>query len=159
MCLVVFSNSANIHLCILGTISVLYLITLVTVKAVHLGFHLHFHWFDTSQFYVPGKSQQVLMLLYCPFQRWIIWLRCKICCWFSGILSLSFCISYCNWWAHLFMWVSWKVWLLCFWFLFTWHSTISSCNCDCSDVPLCSFRVQTSLPAANRCPHPGLLYS
>lgn len=37
----------------LGTISVVYLIALVTVKAVRLGFHLEFHWFDTSQFYVP----------------------------------------------------------------------------------------------------------
>ncbi|XP_035524070.1 sodium-coupled neutral amino acid transporter 9-like isoform X2 [Morone saxatilis] len=39
----------------LGTISVVYLIALVTVKAVHLGFHLEFHWFDTTQVYVPGK--------------------------------------------------------------------------------------------------------
>lgn len=37
----------------LGTISVVYLIVLVTVKAVRLGFHLEFHWFDTTQFYVP----------------------------------------------------------------------------------------------------------
>ncbi|CAK6975721.1 sodium-coupled neutral amino acid transporter 9 [Scomber scombrus] len=37
----------------LGTISVVYLIVLVTIKAVHLGFHLEFHWFDTTQFYVP----------------------------------------------------------------------------------------------------------
>ncbi|TWW66834.1 Sodium-coupled neutral amino acid transporter 9 [Takifugu flavidus] len=37
----------------LGTLSVIYLIALVTVKAVHLGFHLDFHWFDRSQFYVP----------------------------------------------------------------------------------------------------------
>ncbi|KAM7369450.1 hypothetical protein PAMP_013717 [Pampus punctatissimus] len=37
----------------LGTISVVYLIILVTVKAVRLGFHLEFHWFDTTQFYVP----------------------------------------------------------------------------------------------------------
>ena len=32
-----------------------YLIALVTVKAVRLGFHLEFHWFDTTEFYVPGK--------------------------------------------------------------------------------------------------------
>uniref|UniRef100_A0A671TPK1 Neutral amino acid transporter 9 n=1 Tax=Sparus aurata TaxID=8175 RepID=A0A671TPK1_SPAAU len=38
---------------IYSTISVVYLITLVTIKAVHLGFHLEFHWFDTTQFYVP----------------------------------------------------------------------------------------------------------
>uniref|UniRef100_A0A3Q4A9Q7 Neutral amino acid transporter 9 n=1 Tax=Mola mola TaxID=94237 RepID=A0A3Q4A9Q7_MOLML len=37
----------------LGTVSVVYLLTLVTVKAVRLGFHLDFHWIDTSQFYVP----------------------------------------------------------------------------------------------------------
>ncbi|CAI5667679.1 neutral amino acid transporter 9 isoform X1 [Oreochromis niloticus] len=37
----------------LGTISVVYLIVLVTVKAVRLGFHLEFHWFDKTEFYVP----------------------------------------------------------------------------------------------------------
>ncbi|KAK2818764.1 hypothetical protein Q5P01_024325 [Channa striata] len=37
----------------LGTISVVYLIAMVTYKAVRLGFHLEFHWFDTTQFYVP----------------------------------------------------------------------------------------------------------
>ncbi|XP_023142078.2 neutral amino acid transporter 9 isoform X1 [Amphiprion ocellaris] len=37
----------------LGTISVVYLIVLVTFKAVRLGFHLEFHWFDSTQFYVP----------------------------------------------------------------------------------------------------------
>ncbi|XP_029025631.1 neutral amino acid transporter 9 [Betta splendens] len=37
----------------LGTISVLYLIVMVTIKAVRLGFHLEFHWFVTVQFYVP----------------------------------------------------------------------------------------------------------
>lgn len=37
----------------LGTISVIYLITLVTIKAVRLGFHLEFHWFDSTQFFVP----------------------------------------------------------------------------------------------------------
>ncbi|KAM3600090.1 uncharacterized protein V6R79_017248 [Siganus canaliculatus] len=37
----------------LGTISVIYLIALVTIKAARLGFHLDFHWFDASQFYVP----------------------------------------------------------------------------------------------------------
>ncbi|XP_038589228.1 sodium-coupled neutral amino acid transporter 9 isoform X1 [Micropterus salmoides] len=36
----------------LGTISVVYLIALVTFKAVRLGFHLEFHWFDKTQFYV-----------------------------------------------------------------------------------------------------------
>uniref|UniRef100_A0A3P9K530 Neutral amino acid transporter 9 n=1 Tax=Oryzias latipes TaxID=8090 RepID=A0A3P9K530_ORYLA len=37
----------------LGTISVVYLIVLVTIKAVRLGFHLEFHWFDPTHFYVP----------------------------------------------------------------------------------------------------------
>uniref|UniRef100_A0A3Q1HY06 Neutral amino acid transporter 9 n=1 Tax=Anabas testudineus TaxID=64144 RepID=A0A3Q1HY06_ANATE len=37
----------------LGTISVVYLIVLVTIKAVRLGFHLEFHWFNGTQFYVP----------------------------------------------------------------------------------------------------------
>ncbi|XP_054916545.1 neutral amino acid transporter 9 [Poeciliopsis prolifica] len=36
-----------------GTISVIYLIVLVTIKASRLGFHLEFHWFGPSQFYVP----------------------------------------------------------------------------------------------------------
>uniref|UniRef100_A0A3Q2NQM5 Neutral amino acid transporter 9 n=1 Tax=Fundulus heteroclitus TaxID=8078 RepID=A0A3Q2NQM5_FUNHE len=36
-----------------GTISVIYLIVLVTIKAARLGFHLEFHWFEPSQFYVP----------------------------------------------------------------------------------------------------------
>lgn len=39
-----------------GTLSVIYLIVLVTVKAVRLGFHLDFHWFQESQFYVPGEA-------------------------------------------------------------------------------------------------------
>lgn len=42
-----------------GTLSVIYLIILVTVKAVHLGFHLDFHWFQASQFYVPGEAFSV----------------------------------------------------------------------------------------------------
>ncbi|XP_058472708.1 neutral amino acid transporter 9 [Solea solea] len=37
----------------LGTISVMYLIALVTIKSVRLGFHLEFHWFETTGFYVP----------------------------------------------------------------------------------------------------------
>uniref|UniRef100_W5MY75 Neutral amino acid transporter 9 n=1 Tax=Lepisosteus oculatus TaxID=7918 RepID=W5MY75_LEPOC len=37
----------------LGTISVIYLIILVTLKAAHLGFHLEFHWSDSTQFFVP----------------------------------------------------------------------------------------------------------
>ncbi|XP_045141175.1 sodium-coupled neutral amino acid transporter 9 [Echinops telfairi] len=38
---------------ILGTVSVLYLIFLVTLKAVRLGFHLEFHWFTPTEFFVP----------------------------------------------------------------------------------------------------------
>ncbi|CAB1424695.1 unnamed protein product [Pleuronectes platessa] len=37
----------------LGTISVVYLIVLVTIKTSRIGFHLNFHWFDPSEFYVP----------------------------------------------------------------------------------------------------------
>ncbi|XP_053722976.1 sodium-coupled neutral amino acid transporter 9 [Synchiropus splendidus] len=37
----------------LGTISVVYLIVLVTTKAVRLGINLEFHWFDSTDFYVP----------------------------------------------------------------------------------------------------------
>ncbi|KAK1884099.1 Sodium-coupled neutral amino acid transporter 9 [Dissostichus eleginoides] len=37
----------------LGTISVVYLISLVTIKAVRQGFHLQFHWFDYTEFYLP----------------------------------------------------------------------------------------------------------
>ncbi|KTG36185.1 hypothetical protein cypCar_00028327 [Cyprinus carpio] len=36
-----------------GTLSVVYLIFLVTYKAIRLGFHLDFHWFDSSVFFVP----------------------------------------------------------------------------------------------------------
>lgn len=48
----------------LGTISVVYLIVLVTIKAAHLGFHLEFHWFDSTEFYVPGKLRYLLILTY-----------------------------------------------------------------------------------------------
>ncbi|XP_062410580.1 neutral amino acid transporter 9 [Sardina pilchardus] len=37
----------------LGTISVVYLIGLVTLKAIRLGFHLEFHWFEPSKGFVP----------------------------------------------------------------------------------------------------------
>lgn len=37
----------------LGTISVIYLIFLVTLKAWRLGFHLEFHWFEPSKAFVP----------------------------------------------------------------------------------------------------------
>ncbi|KAF6127246.1 solute carrier family 38 member 9 [Phyllostomus discolor] len=38
---------------VLGTVSVLYLVFLVTLKAAHLGFHLEFHWFTPTEFFVP----------------------------------------------------------------------------------------------------------
>uniref|UniRef100_A0A673XNX9 Neutral amino acid transporter 9 n=1 Tax=Salmo trutta TaxID=8032 RepID=A0A673XNX9_SALTR len=38
---------------IYSTISVVYLIILVTLKAIRLGFHLEFHWLESTQFYVP----------------------------------------------------------------------------------------------------------
>uniref|UniRef100_A0A4W4H2Y0 Neutral amino acid transporter 9 n=1 Tax=Electrophorus electricus TaxID=8005 RepID=A0A4W4H2Y0_ELEEL len=37
----------------LGTVSVAYLIFLVTLKAFRLGFHLEFHWFDSTEMFVP----------------------------------------------------------------------------------------------------------
>ncbi|XP_037548373.1 sodium-coupled neutral amino acid transporter 9 [Nematolebias whitei] len=58
-----------------GTISVIYLIVLVTIKAAHLGFHLEFHWLDTSQFYVPEFRQFFPQL--------------------TGILTLAFFIHNC----------------------------------------------------------------
>ncbi|KAJ8401897.1 hypothetical protein AAFF_G00374780 [Aldrovandia affinis] len=37
----------------LGTISVVYLIFLVTLKSIRLGFHLEFHWFESTKYFVP----------------------------------------------------------------------------------------------------------
>ncbi|XP_028916993.1 sodium-coupled neutral amino acid transporter 9 isoform X1 [Ornithorhynchus anatinus] len=37
----------------LGTVSVIYLVFLVTLKAVRLGFHLEFHWLSPTEFFVP----------------------------------------------------------------------------------------------------------
>uniref|UniRef100_A0A8C2C280 Neutral amino acid transporter 9 n=1 Tax=Cyprinus carpio TaxID=7962 RepID=A0A8C2C280_CYPCA len=45
--------SAGLMFTFLGTLSVVYLIFLVTYKAIRLGFHLDFHWFDSSVFFVP----------------------------------------------------------------------------------------------------------
>uniref|UniRef100_A0A3P8WVA6 Neutral amino acid transporter 9 n=1 Tax=Cynoglossus semilaevis TaxID=244447 RepID=A0A3P8WVA6_CYNSE len=59
----------------LGTISVIYLIVLVTIKSVRLGFHLEFHWFDTSTFFVPE-----LRLLFPQL---------------TGVLTLAFFIHNC----------------------------------------------------------------
>ncbi|XP_029433040.1 sodium-coupled neutral amino acid transporter 9 isoform X6 [Rhinatrema bivittatum] len=36
-----------------GTLSVFYLIFLVTLKSAHLGFHLDFHWAISSKYFVP----------------------------------------------------------------------------------------------------------
>lgn len=41
-----------------GTVSVLYLIFLVTLKAIQLGFHLEFHWFMPTEFFIPGEQPQ-----------------------------------------------------------------------------------------------------
>uniref|UniRef100_A0A3Q3FFD5 Neutral amino acid transporter 9 n=1 Tax=Labrus bergylta TaxID=56723 RepID=A0A3Q3FFD5_9LABR len=60
---------------IYSTISVVYLITLVTIKAVRLGFHLEFHWFLPTQFYVPE-----LRLLFPQL---------------TGVLTLAFFIHNC----------------------------------------------------------------
>ncbi|XP_010225016.1 PREDICTED: putative sodium-coupled neutral amino acid transporter 9 isoform X2 [Tinamus guttatus] len=38
---------------VLGTISVVYLVFLVTVKAARLGIHLEFNWFTENEFFVP----------------------------------------------------------------------------------------------------------
>ncbi|NXW38593.1 S38A9 protein, partial [Phaetusa simplex] len=38
---------------VLGTVSVVYLVFLVTVKAAHLGIHLEYHWFTENDFFVP----------------------------------------------------------------------------------------------------------
>ncbi|XP_031821008.1 sodium-coupled neutral amino acid transporter 9 isoform X3 [Sarcophilus harrisii] len=38
---------------ILGTISVIYLIFFVTLKTFQLGFHLEFHWFTSTEYFVP----------------------------------------------------------------------------------------------------------
>jgi hypothetical protein len=42
-----------------GTVSVLYLIFVVTLKAVRLGFHLEFHWFVPTEFFVPGEFVKI----------------------------------------------------------------------------------------------------
>ncbi|XP_053501345.1 sodium-coupled neutral amino acid transporter 9 [Ictalurus furcatus] len=59
----------------LGTISVIYLIILVTVKAFRLGFHLEFHWFDSTDFFIP------------EFRIW--------CPQLTGVLTLAFFIHNC----------------------------------------------------------------
>ncbi|KAI5774589.1 SLC38A9 [Gulo gulo luscus] len=60
---------------ILGTVSVLYLIFLVTFKAIHLGFHLEFHWFMQTDYFVPEIRFQFPQL--------------------TGVLTLAFFIHNC----------------------------------------------------------------
>ncbi|XP_066887080.1 neutral amino acid transporter 9 isoform X3 [Kogia breviceps] len=60
---------------ILGTVSVLYLIFLVTLKAIRLGFHLEFHWFMPTEFFVPEIRFQFPQL--------------------TGVLTLAFFIHNC----------------------------------------------------------------
>ncbi|KAF7483480.1 sodium-coupled neutral amino acid transporter 9 [Marmota monax] len=60
---------------ILGTVSVLYLIFLVTLKAIRLGFHLEFHWFMPTEFFVPEIRYQFPQL--------------------TGVLTLAFFIHNC----------------------------------------------------------------
>uniref|UniRef100_A0A8C1YMS8 Neutral amino acid transporter 9 n=1 Tax=Cyprinus carpio TaxID=7962 RepID=A0A8C1YMS8_CYPCA len=59
----------------LGTLSVVYLIFLVTYKAIRLGFHLDFHWFDSSTFFLPEFRSLFPQL--------------------SGVLTLAFFIHNC----------------------------------------------------------------
>lgn len=59
----------------LGTISVVYLLSLVTYKAVRLGFHLEFHWFNHTQYFVPEFRLQFPQL--------------------TGVLTLAFFIHNC----------------------------------------------------------------
>ncbi|XP_060047032.1 neutral amino acid transporter 9 isoform X4 [Erinaceus europaeus] len=60
---------------ILGTVSVVYLIILVTVKASYLGFHLEFHWVTPTEFFVSEIRFQFPQL--------------------TGVLTLAFFIHNC----------------------------------------------------------------
>ncbi|XP_036756227.2 neutral amino acid transporter 9 isoform X2 [Manis pentadactyla] len=60
---------------VLGTVSVLYLIFLVTLKAIRLGFHLEFHWYMPTEFFVPEIRFQFPQL--------------------TGVLTLAFFIHNC----------------------------------------------------------------
>ncbi|XP_069897279.1 neutral amino acid transporter 9 isoform X1 [Dipodomys merriami] len=60
---------------ILGTVSVLYLIFFVTLKAIRLGFHLEFHWLTPTEFFVPELRFQFPQL--------------------TGVLTLAFFIHNC----------------------------------------------------------------
>ncbi|KAM7148577.1 neutral amino acid transporter 9 isoform 4-T7 [Molossus nigricans] len=60
---------------ILGTVSIVFLTFLVTVKAVHLGFHLEFHWLTPTEFFVPEIRSKFPQL--------------------TGVLTLAFFIHNC----------------------------------------------------------------
>nr|XP_012423526.1 PREDICTED: sodium-coupled neutral amino acid transporter 9 isoform X3 [Odobenus rosmarus divergens] len=60
---------------IFSTVSVLYLIFLVTFKAIHLGFHLEFHWLMQTEYFVPEIRFQFPQL--------------------TGVLTLAFFIHNC----------------------------------------------------------------
>uniref|UniRef100_A0AAY4DV22 Neutral amino acid transporter 9 n=1 Tax=Denticeps clupeoides TaxID=299321 RepID=A0AAY4DV22_9TELE len=60
---------------IYSTLSVVYLITLVTIKAIRLGFHLEFHWFESTAFFVPEFRPLFAQ--------------------FTGVLTLAFFIHNC----------------------------------------------------------------
>lgn len=49
------NDTQFLDLFLTGTVSVLYLIFLVTLKAIRLGFHLEFHWFMQTEYFVPGE--------------------------------------------------------------------------------------------------------
>lgn len=53
------SSFWSVCLSLTGTVSVLYLIVLVTLKAIRLGFHLEFHWFVPTEFFVPGEFVKI----------------------------------------------------------------------------------------------------
>lgn len=55
---------------VLGTVSIVYLTFLVTLKAARLGFHLEFHWFTPTEFFVPemrGRFPQLTGVLTLAF--------------------------------------------------------------------------------------------
>ncbi|CAK6444087.1 unnamed protein product [Pipistrellus nathusii] len=60
---------------VLGTVSVVYLTFLVTLKAARSGFHLEFHWFEPTEFFVPEIRAQFPQL--------------------TGVLTLAFFIHNC----------------------------------------------------------------
>nr|KAF6366391.1 hypothetical protein mPipKuh1_009811 [Pipistrellus kuhlii] len=60
---------------VLGTVSVVYLTFLVTLKAARSGFHLEFHWFEPTEFFVPEIRARFPQL--------------------TGVLTLAFFIHNC----------------------------------------------------------------